>query len=133
MTQITLSNGKTIEVQPVPPLALNVITARHPLPVDADEAETQSAMQARERLLNEAAWLLALENVEVPDDWSFPTGLLHAGVEPRTGDHGPLLDYIEYGLLATTADVQRVQAAMYGEALTEAEVVAAEATFPADS
>jgi hypothetical protein len=127
---ITLSNGQEVEVQPVPPLALSVIGERNPVPENLDAEQTQAAMDARERLVNEAAWLIAFSGISVPVDWEFPRGLRYAGVEPREGDEGQLLDYIEYGLLVTTEDLKKVQEAMYGDALTEAEVDAAEAIFP---
>jgi hypothetical protein len=131
-TRVTFSNGRTEEVQPVPPLAISVIGAQHPIPENLDADETQAAMAARERLINEAAWLMALGHVEVPEDWQFPRGLTYAGIKPREGDEGRVLDYIEYGLLATTEDLEKVQVAMYGDALTEAEVDAAAAIFPGD-
>jgi hypothetical protein len=127
---ITLSNGQEVEVQPVPPLALSVIGERNPVPENLDAEQTQAAMSAQDRLVNEAAWLMALGHVEVPEDWQFPRGLTYAGIQPREGDAGRVLDYIEYGLLVTTDDLKKVQQAMYGDALTESEVDAAEAIFP---
>lgn len=133
MPEVTLSNGDTVTVQPVPPFTLTVAEARHPIPENLDAEETRAAMAERERVLREVAWLVAFEDLQVPDDWSFPRGLQHAGTEPREGDEGRLLDYVEYSLLKTPSDIQQVQKVMYGEALTEAEVDAAASAFPADS
>lgn len=118
MKTVELSSGVIVVVYPVPPFALTSVETLH---CDKGHAE-------RERLVRETAWLLALPNVTPPADWQFPRALEHAGIEPRAGAHGRLLDYIEYGLLATPADVRLVQHAMYG-ALAEGEIGAAEAAF----
>ena len=115
--QIILTNGIQIEVQPVPPFALAEIQRRHP-----DQPQ----------LAREAAWLMALPTITVPEDWQFPRGLQYAGVEPRPGNEGRLLDYIEYGLLIMSNDIQSVQSIMYGGDLTEEEISAAEEMFPVD-
>ncbi len=122
---VSLSNGQTLTVHPVPPFAMTAIARSLP-------ANTPEAQAARERLMQEAAWLMALPGVSVPQDWAFPRGLSYAGIQSREGDEGRLLDYIEYGLLLTPADIQSVQVAMYGTALTEDDIGAAEDTFPAD-
>ncbi len=133
MTEVQLSSGQVIEVQAVPPFVFTAIEAAHPLPHGkVPHAEMQAALLAREQLQRETAWLIALPDVEVPEGWAFPRALGHAGIQPRAGEHGRLLDYIEYGLLATPEDVRAVQTAMYGGALTEEEIGAAEATFPGD-
>ncbi|MGC9395392.1 MAG: hypothetical protein ACP5J4_11110 [Anaerolineae bacterium] len=121
MEIVTLRGGQKITVYPVPPFALT----------NVETANRDKAPEQRERLVRETAWLLALPEVTVPDDWCFPRALQHAGIEPRVGESGELLDYIEYGLLVTGDDVRAVQNAMYG-ALTEDEIGAAEAAFRRD-
>ncbi len=125
MNLVTLSNGQTIEVYPVPPFALTNVEARYP-------ATTPEGIALRERMIRETAWLLALPDVKVPADWQCPRALQHAGIEPRQGETGRMLDYIEYGLLLTADDIRAVQAAMYGGALTEEEIGAAEDSFRSD-
>jgi len=128
---VTLCNGQILTVQPVPPFALAEIERRY-TPASATAAsEDPAARLAREQITREVAWLLALPDVTVPADWQFPRALRYAGIEPREGEEGRLLDYIEYGLLLTPADIQAVQAVMYGD-VTEDEIGAAEATFPVD-
>ena len=121
----------TVNVHPVPPFALASIGARLSVDTDADPATIQEQMADRETVLQEAAFLIALE-VTVPEDWQFPKGLQHAGIQPRVDEDGRLLDYIEYGLLQTPQDIEQVQTVMYGSTLTEAEVEAAEAMFRSD-
>jgi hypothetical protein len=76
---------------------------------------------------------MALPEVAVPNEWTFPEALRRVGIEPRTGDDGRRLDYIEYELLRSAQDVKAVQDVMYGP-LGEQEVEAAVATFqPEDS
>lgn len=129
---VTLSTGQSVAVQPVPPFALAEIERRYTPAYATAATEDPAARASREKLAREVAWLMALPDVAVPDDWQFPRALRYAGVEPREGDEGRLLDYIEYGLLVTPGDIQAVQAVMYGSALTEDDIGAAETTFPAD-
>lgn len=119
---VTLSNGQTLTVQPVPPFVLT----------DAQHALSHLEKTENERALRGVALLCALPEISVPDDWKFPRGLTYAGIAPRAGEDGRALDYIEYGLLTTGEDLSAVQAVMYGADLTEPEVAAAEATFRAD-
>lgn len=126
MVDVTLSNGMTVKVKTVPPFAMAAIEAALP-PMD----EMAGRAATRARLSREAAWLLALPDVEVPEDWNFPPGLSYAGVDPREGEEGRKLDYIEFALLAQAQDIENVQQVMYGE-LTEDEVSAAEDMFPRD-
>ncbi len=128
---VELSHGP-VEVQPVPPFLYANIEAAHPIPAQLDPEAAAQALAARERLQRETAWLVALAAVTPPAGWRFPAALAYAGLQPREGEAGRKLDYIEYALLATAEDVQRVQAVMYGGALTEAEIGAAEAAFPGD-
>jgi hypothetical protein len=129
---VTLSTGQSLAVQPVPPFALAEIERRYAAPHDTLASEDPAARASREKLTREVAWLLALPDVVTPEDWQFPRALRYAGIEPRDGDEGRLLDYIEYALLVTPGDIQAVQAVMYGAALTEDDIGAAEAVFPAD-
>jgi len=129
---ILLSNGQMLIVTPVPPFALAEINRRYPVPANLSATDAQAALAEREKLAREVAWLLALPVVDVPIDWTFPRGLVYAGIQPREGESGRLLDYIEYGLLVTPADIAAVQAVMYGADVTEPEVTAAEATFQPD-
>lgn len=116
MPQVKLQSGRIIDVHPVPPFAMAELERRHGK--DEDYAG----------IVREVAWLIALDGLQVPDDWQFPRGLLYAGIAPRDEAEGRFLDYVEYGLLTTPADIDAVQAVMYGE-LGQAEVDAAEATF----
>ncbi len=110
-----------MDVYPVPPFALTNVEA-----VNRDKTPAE-----REHLIRETAWLLALPTVTLPADWQFPAALQYAGINPRSGDVGRKLDYIEYALLATGEDVRIVQMAMYG-ALAEDEIGAAEDSFRRD-
>jgi hypothetical protein len=142
-TKVTFSNGEEHEVLRVPPYALRRVGADHPLPdlpepdaPDFEErvAEVNALYEARGRLLHETSLLMALPDVEVPEDWAFPRGLRHGGVEPRQGENGTWLDYVEYGLLRTQEDIEALQDAMHGKPLSREEVTAAEETFqPQDS
>jgi len=130
---VTLSTGQTVQVSPVPPFALAEIERRYTPAFTGDAVEERAAQASREKLVREVAWLMALPDVVAPDDWQFPRGLRYAGIAPREGDEGRILDYIEYGLLTTPGDIQAVQAVMYGADVTESDVHAAEAAFPVDS
>lgn len=121
--KVLLSGDRSVDVYVVPPFALTAVAARFP----GDDAAT---IATREQTQRETAWLIAMPGLTVPDDWQFPDGLRYAGVEPRKGDRGRLLDYIEYGLLQTNNDILSVQAVMYAETVTEDEIGAAEAVFP---
>ncbi len=132
-TTVKLTSGIVVKVLPVPPFALAEVE-RHFVFADRLEGEeAEAAQSARALMVREAAWLMALPDVEVPEDWVFPRGLRYAGVQPREGEEGRLLDYIEYGLLLTSGDVQAVQATMYESSLTGEELGIAEATFQTDS
>lgn len=133
MDELTLSNGQRVRVLPVPPCALAAIESRFPLPETQDMERFRAAMEARSTALRETGWLMALPEVVVPSEWAFPEALRRVGIEPRTGDDGRRLDYIEYELLRSAEDVRAVQDVMYGP-LGEQEVEAAVATFqPEDS
>jgi hypothetical protein len=132
-TKVKLTNGIVITVEPVPPFALNAVERRFVALVSGDSPESNAARASMEQMIKEAAWLMAIKDVVVPDDWTFPRGLRYAGVQPREGEDGRLLDYIEYGLLLTASDVQAVQAVMYDASLTGDELSDAEETFPANS
>jgi hypothetical protein len=136
MKTLTLQNGIALNVYPVPPFAMTAIEYAHPLPEDDGSPEGhvafQKALQARDKLGIETAWLMALPDVRVPEGWTFPAALRYAGVQPREGAEGLKLDYIEYELLRSSKDLQVVQAAMY-ESITESEVQAAESTFRPDA
>jgi hypothetical protein len=129
---LTLSNGIVVEVQSVPPFALAEIERRFSSIEGLEGAELKQAQDARARLAREAAWLMALPDVTVPENWEFPRGLRYAGIQAREGEAGELLDYIEYGLLCTPQDIQDVQRVMYGADLTEEDISTAEATFQPD-
>lgn len=121
--KVLLSGDRSVDVYVVPPFALTAVAARFP----GDDAAT---VATREQMQRETAWLIAMPGLTVPDDWQFPDGLRYAGVEPRAGGAGRLLDYIEYGLLQTNNDILSVQTVMYAETVTEDEIGAAEAVFP---
>jgi len=132
-TIVGLSCGEKITVYPVPPFVFSNIEATHPLPQGVDSAELARAAVLRDQLIQDTAFLLALKDISVPADWKFPEVLQYANLHPREGEAGRKLDYIEYELLLTPEDVTQVTAAMYGGALTEAEIGAAEAVFPGHS
>jgi hypothetical protein len=132
MVKVTLSTGQEIEVLPVPPFALAAVKAAHPPPTNLEPAELAEALATQERLTREVSWLIALPDVEVPEDWEFPRGLRYAGIHPREGEEGRRLDYIEYRLLITHEDLVQVREVMYGAVLSEEEIAAAEATFRPD-
>lgn len=126
---VTLSDGQAVNVKSVPPFALAVVAAKFPVP-DGEKKEIAIALAEQERRQREVAWLIAFEGLAVPEEWQFPDGLRYVGIEPRAGEKGRLLDYIEFGLLQTSADVSKVQTVMYDSAVTEEEIEAAEAVFP---
>ena len=145
MEKITLSNGVEVQVYPVPPFALSAIESQYPDPEmpmpkmeqDSPEwrrwvSEMQQARERREQAITEAALLVALRDVELPEGWRLPEAFRLAGFQEREGERGRRLDYIQYELLIAPGDLVAVQNAMYGSTLTEGEVEAAEATFPAN-
>lgn len=141
MAQLTLSNGQTITVYPVPPFALMAVEARYPDPPPPDvEADTdsqawrdwyarqQAIVEERDQARSDAALLIAFRDVEVPEGWRFPAYLTRAGLSERPGEDGRLLDYVRYVLLESGADIRAIKAVMYGR-LTEQEVEASADTF----
>lgn len=144
MEKITLSNGVEVQVYPVPPFALSAIEARYSEPEmpEGDReslewrrwvSELRQARAQREQAVTEAALLVALRDVELPEGWRLPEAFRLAGFQEREGERGRRLDYVQYELLIAPGDLVAVQSAMYGSTLTEEEVKAAEATFPSDS
>lgn len=133
MKRVILSSGQPVDVHPVPPFFLTAVQNEYRVDADMAGDSSLAALETRAQAVREAAWLMALPSVIVPAGWKFPFALEYCGIEPREGDVGLWLDYVEYGLLATGDDVRAVQAAMYGAPeVTEDEIRDAEATFPAD-
>jgi hypothetical protein len=110
----------------------------HPVPnppSDKGDAEAmaryQRAMDEREERIGFSIYLLAMPDLEPPVGWQIPRGLLYSGVRPREGEFGLLIDYIEHGLIASGGDIDAIMAVAYGHSISEGEVEAVEATFPA--
>jgi hypothetical protein len=140
--QVKLFNGKMVVVHPVPPFVLSVVEAQYPMPEppnvaqDEDEtawrawhAESRRVEAARDTARNEAALLVALRDVELPEDWTFPLALTMAGIEARDGERGRRLDYIQYELIQTPHDLAEIQAQMFIGCVLEEEVQAVGDTF----
>jgi len=157
--EIKLSTGVTVTVHPVPQKIYDVIRMRHPDPpvpiLEDDRTATgepmrfedrddpdylqakREAEQARQMAWAEASLLFGLPDVQVPDGWEPPTEELEyltgGQWQPRQGEKGRKLDYIEWELLAVVGDYQRVQAAINQLAMVSEEAVdAVEATFRGD-
>lgn len=131
MDEITLSNGRRVRVLPVPPFAISAVESRFPLPETDDHERFRQALEARAAAVRETGWLMALPEVTVPSDWTFPDALERIGIHAREGEVGRRLDYIEYELLRSTDDVKAVLDIMHGP-LGEQEVAQAVATFQSE-
>jgi hypothetical protein len=157
--EVELSTGVTVTVAPVPQKMYDIIRTKYPDPpvpvLEDDRTATgepirfenrkdpnylralQEAEQARQVAWAEAMLLFGLPEVQVPDGWQPPIEeleyLTDGQWEPRQGDTGRKLDYIEWDLLRVMADYQKVQAAINQLAMISEEAVAAiEATFRGD-
>jgi len=157
--QVELSTGVTVTVAPVPQKVYDVIRMKHPDPpvpvVEDDRTATGEAMrfenredpeyrrklreaeQARQTSWAEASLLFGLPEVEVPDGWKPPSEELEYMTDgqwqPRQGEKGRKLDYIEWELLAVVADYQKVQRTINELAMVSEEAAdAIEDTFPGD-
>lgn len=155
--QVTLSTGVTVTVAPVPQKLYDVIRMKHadpPVPIlESDKTATGEVMryenrkdpdyqlalreaeQARQIEWAKAMLLFGLPEVEAPNDWEPPIELAYIAPDwkPREGELGRKLDYIEWELLRTIGDHQKVTAAINALAMISEEAVdAIEATFPDD-
>lgn len=157
--EVRLSTGVVVTVHPVPQKIYDVIRMRHPDPPapvleddrtatgepmryenrdDPDYREAlRQAERARQTAWAEASLLFGLPDVQVPEGWEPPAEELEyltgGQWEPRQGDKGRKLDYIEWDLLAVVGDYQRVQAAINQLAMVPEEATdAVEATFRGD-
>lgn len=129
--QIRLSSGVVLEVTGAPPLKRAAVLAAHPIPDPpllklkrADGgydlwpnerdpgylADLASAYRAREAALWDFYCVECLPGVEPPaeDDWR--EGLRWMGVPLRPGSRGRKLDFVEFELCRTQADVERLRA-----------------------
>ena len=157
---ITLSTGEDIVVHVVPPSVHDVVTKRHPLPTapiietatasgetlkmsieDDPEYLAQKQVVETQRMaaLQEAYTLFALKDVVVPEDFDITEefgdelSYLDPDWKPREGKSGRKLDYIDYILLAGSADNLRVSEAINELVSIDQEVVdAIEASFQDD-
>lgn len=157
--EVKLSTGVTVTVAPVPQKIYDVIRMKHPDPpvpvLEDDRTATGEAMRyenrddpdykealreakrARQTAWAEASLLFGLPEVQVPDSWQPPFEeleyLTDGQWEPRQGEKGRKLDYIEWKLLAVVGDYQKVQAAINQLAMVSEEAVdAIEDTFQGD-
>jgi hypothetical protein len=157
--EVKLSTGVVVTVHPVPQKIYDVIRMKHPdppVPILEDDrtatgepmrfehrddpdykAALREAEQARQTAWAEASLLFGLPDVEVPDGWEPPVEeleyLTDGQWEPRRGEQGRKLDYMEWDLLAVVGDYQRVQAAINQLAMVSEEAAdAVEATFRGD-
>ena len=157
--EIKLSTGVTVTVHPVPQKIYDVIRMKHPDPpvpiLEDDRTATgepmryenpddpdyrkalREAERARQTAWAEASLLFGLPDMQVPDGWEPPTEELEyltgGQWQPRQGEKGRKLDYLEWELLAVVGDYQRVQAAINQLAMVSEEAVdAVEATFRGD-
>lgn len=107
------------------------------------EAEVDKIRRMEDRVRQDALFALSIVAWKlpgqkqftdvVPDDWEIPQHLVRAGLEPHKNPDGRRWDFICYGLLNNSADIQAVDRAIGGmTSLTEAEVEAASAQFPSD-
>lgn len=157
--EVKLSTGVTVTVAPVPQKIYDVIRMKHPDPPvpiledtntatgepmryeNPDDPDYKQALreaeQARQTAWAEASLLFGLPEVEVPEGWEPPVEELEyltgGQWEPRQGEQGRKLDYIEWDLLSVVGDYQRVQAAINELAMvSEKAVDAVEGTFRGD-
>lgn len=157
--QVKLSTGVTVTVAPVPQKIYDVIRMKHPDPSvpileddrtatgepmrfenreDADYLQAKREVnQARQTAWAEAMLLFGLPEVQAPDEWQPPAEELEylsgGQWQPRQGDTGHKLDWIEWDLLRVVTDYQKVQAAINELAgVSEEAVDAIEATFRGD-
>jgi hypothetical protein len=157
--QVELSTGMTVTVAPVPQKIYDVIRMTHPDPpvpiLEDDRTATGEPMryenredadylrakrevdQARQKAWAEGMLLFGLPDVQVPDEWQPPVEELEylsgGQWQPRQGETGRKLDWIEWDLLRVVADYQKVQATINELAMVSEEAVdAIEATFRGD-
>lgn len=156
--EITLSSGETVTVYPVPQKVYDLLVVKYPYPpipiieISGEDTATGEPMrmakssdpdynrqcaeidQRRMEEWGEVQFLWALRDVEVPDGWKPPLASIQYILpdwEPRQGEMGRKLDYIEWGLLQNPGDVTRVQRAINELGGIDEEVVKAiESTFP---
>ena len=135
--EVTLSSGIVVKAVPVPQKVYDVIRMKYPdppvpirstdktatgeamrfeAPDDPDYlAELATADRSRQLAWAEAMLLFGLPEVVVPDDWKPPADeikYVDPGWSPRKGVQGRRLDYIEWELLVTIVDNQKVIAAL---------------------
>ena len=157
--EVKLSTGVVVTVAPVPQKIYDVVRMKHPDPpvpvLEDDRTATGEPMRfenredpdylrakreaeaARQTDWAEASLLFGLPDVEVPDGWQPPVEeleyLTDGQWQPRQGEAGRRLDYIEWDLLRVVADYQKVQAAINELAMVSEEATdAIEATFRGD-
>jgi hypothetical protein len=156
--EITLSSGIVVKVVPVPQKAYDVIRMKYPdPPIPIEETsktatgetmryenpndldyrkELAASERSRQLAWAEAMLLFGLPEVVVPDDWEPPTDdirYIDPDWSPREGDRGRRLDYIEWELLHTIVDEQKVINAINALSMISEEVVdAIEDSFQGD-
>jgi hypothetical protein len=156
--KVELSNGETVTVYPIPQKVYDLTRKKHPYPpvpiveIGAEDTATGETMRvAKEsdpeykrqcaevdhmRIEDwaEGQLLWGLRDVKPPKDWEPPAEMLRymdPNWQPRKGELGRKLDYIEWDLLQNAGDMIKVQRAI--NELTGIDEEAAETveeTFP---
>lgn len=92
--------------------------------------ELEAANVQRRRVYRDMCLLYALKDVSVPDGDEWMRLPVRYGVKPRDGEDGRKLDYLEYGLLVTQADMDAVFTVINHLSFADPERIAAiEASF----
>lgn len=132
--EVKLSSGRVLRLRAVPPYLLmeagkRIIDPKPPLVEiesqipgggktffeDATNPQYQQALLEsqlkRGHLLDETNWLYGLPDVVPPEDDSWKDDILDAlpGLEWRDGKRGRKLDYIQYVVVASQADLDRIR------------------------
>lgn len=135
--EVTLSSGAVVKVVPVPQKVYDLIRMRYPdpsVPIGKDSRtatgevmqfetpddpdylrELTAAERSRQLAWAEAMLLFGLPDVEIPDGWEPPGDdiqYIDPDWTPREGARGRKLDYIEWELLRTAGDHQKVVVAL---------------------
>jgi len=129
--EVRLSSGVVLRVQGAPPLKRAAVLAAHPIPDPpllklkrADGgydlwpnerdpgylADLAIAYRAREAALWDFYCIECLPETRPPDDDDWRDGLRWLGVPLRSGPQGRKLDYVEFELCQTQADVETLRA-----------------------
>ncbi len=153
---VKLRDGTELKVRPLPSqFLIEKVAGRYPLPRpprqeiksgipgvpptwverhdDPDYlAERDVAIRKRVEATQQTQWLYCIDVPTPPKGWKKEFDGFLAADEWRTGPDAERLDYLEYVLLRSVADLQAVMKVINSnlEPIEEAEVKAAEDTFP---